>query len=78
MNEKGKLHEGLLPSDNDLDMDSGTSATISYNDGFEVKFLPSLEVLMKKSSKSLSSEDEVSRIVTKTGSVIRNFKNGDK
>ena len=69
---------------------TGASATVTYQDGLVVKFLPNLEIVQMRNenSKKLKpkmpepypfienkKEIEVKRVITKTGTVIRYMKN---
>lgn len=70
---------------------TGASATVTYQDGLVVKFLPTLEIVqarLDKHSKKFrpkmpepypyiedKKEIEVKRVITKTGTVIRYMKN---
>lgn len=70
---------------------SGAAATITYQEGLSVKFLPSMEILQTRNDTQRSytqkqvdvvheikdkSQIEVKRVITKHGTVIRYMKNG--
>jgi hypothetical protein len=77
MRLQGKLQAHLKPSEEELQMDAGAQLTVSYRAGIQLKFLPSMDVVMHNSFRERGAETEQSRVVTRQGQVIRHFENGD-
>ena len=53
--------------------EDGTDATLSYAQGMQVKFMPTMDVVMQNSL----DNSEISRTISKTGTITRHFYSGD-